>query len=409
MSTLSPSVAPETGPLRTSSSDFRSVLLIMFGVFVAFFVTGLAMPVLPLFVHNGLGMSALVVGFVTGSQFAAALISRVWSGNFADSRGGKPAMVAGLLAAILAGVFYLASMPFVGTPSVAVGLLLLGRAILGGAEGFIITGCFSWSLMILGPKSTGRIMSWIGIAMYGAFAIAAPIGAELYAHFGFVAIGLGTLLLPLASLLLIVPMQFSAPAPQTRSSFIEVMGAVWLPGIGLALASVGFAAVNAFISLLFAERGWGPIWLVFTFYSGAFMLSRVLFGHLTDKVNPSRLALICITVEATGQALVWLAPRPEIAFIGVALTGFGYSLIHPSFGVTAVRQSPPQSRSLAMGAYTVCLDLALAVAAPLLGLVGGSVGLASVYLTSTVFVACSGIVAIVLLRGRPDATNQERA
>lgn len=400
MTTVSSTISAQGNPLDSSRTGMKSVLMIMFGVFVAFFVTGLAMPVLPLHVHNGLGMSALVVGFVTGSQFAAALISRVWSGNFADSRGGKPAMLAGLFAAIVAGFFYLASIPFVGMPSVAVTLLLLGRAILGGAEGFIITGCFSWSLMILGPKSTGRIMSWIGIAIYGAFAVAAPIGAVLYAHFGFVAIGLATLLLPLASLLLLVPMKFSAPAPQKRSSFFQVIGVVWLPGIGLALASVGFAAVNAFISLLFAERGWGPIWLVFTFYSGAFMLSRVLFGHLTDKVNPGKLALICVSVEAAGQALVWLAPIPELAFLGVALTGFGYSLVHPSFGVTAVRQSPPQSRSLAMGAYTVFLDLALAVAAPLLGLVGGNVGFSGVYLTSTLFVACSGVVAIILMRKR---------
>jgi MFS family permease len=214
------------------------------------------------------------------------------------------------------------------------------------------------------------------------------------------------LLLPLASLLLLVPMKFSAPAPQKRSSFFQVIGVVWLPGIGLALASVGFAAVNAFISLLFAERGWGPIWLVFTFYSGAFMLSRVLFGHLTDKMNPGKLALICVSVEAAGQALVWLAPTPELAFLGVALTGFGYSLVHPSFGVTAVRQSPPQSRSLAMGAYTVFLDLALAVAAPLLGLVGGNVSFSGVYLTSTLFVACSGVVAIILMRKRASADNQ---
>ena len=42
---------------------------------------------LPLHVHQGLGLNAFVVGLVTGSQFAASLISRVWSGHYADSRG----------------------------------------------------------------------------------------------------------------------------------------------------------------------------------------------------------------------------------------------------------------------------------------------------------------------------------
>src|SRR5437870_5351043 len=44
---------------------------------------------------------------------------------------------------------------------------------------------------------------------------------------------------------------------------------------------------------------------------------------------------------------------------GAALTGFGYSLVYPGFGVKAVRRVPPQSRGLAMGAYTVFLDVGL--------------------------------------------------
>jgi MFS family permease len=403
-----------SSPIKVPASSMqvahplRAVFLIMFAVFVAFFITGLAMPVLPLHVHHDLGMSTLIVGLVTGSQFAAALISRIWSGNFADSRGGKPALLVGLFAAIVAGLLYLASLPLAGTPSLSAGLLLLGRAVLGGAEGFIITGAFSWSLQVLGSKSTGRIMSWIGIAMYGAFAVAAPIGAELYARFGFMAIGIGTLLLPLASLVLIWPMNFVAPAPQKHPPFIQVVGVVWLPGLGLALASVGFAAISAFVSLLFTERGWGPIWLVFTIYSGSFMLSRVLFGHLTDKMNAAKLALICVAVEAVGQALIWLAPTPEVALLGVALSGLGYSLVHPAFGVEAVLQSPPQSRGLAMGAYTMFLDLALGVAAPALGLVAGSSGLNSVYLVSTAVVACAALVAISLLLRRNSQGNLER-
>ena len=44
---------------------------------MAFLVIGLALPVLPLHVHQGLGLGTFVVGLVAGSQFAASLVSRV--------------------------------------------------------------------------------------------------------------------------------------------------------------------------------------------------------------------------------------------------------------------------------------------------------------------------------------------
>lgn len=58
-------------------------------VVVGFLVTGLALPVLPLHVHQSLGLGTFFVGLVTGSQFAAARLTRMWAGSFADTRGAK--------------------------------------------------------------------------------------------------------------------------------------------------------------------------------------------------------------------------------------------------------------------------------------------------------------------------------
>src|SRR3954452_22602873 len=60
----------------------RAPLLPIMGVvFVAFLVIGMAMPVLPLHVHNGLGFGTFAVGLIAGSQFAA---SRAWAGHYSD-------------------------------------------------------------------------------------------------------------------------------------------------------------------------------------------------------------------------------------------------------------------------------------------------------------------------------------
>src|SRR4051794_27928850 len=107
-----------------------TLLPIMGVVFVGFLVIGLAMPVLPLHVHEGLGFGPFVVGLVAGSQFAASLISRPWAGHFSDARGAKRGVVVGLLAGAAAGLLYLLSFGFSGSPSISVVILLAGRALL---------------------------------------------------------------------------------------------------------------------------------------------------------------------------------------------------------------------------------------------------------------------------------------
>src|SRR5580704_10245986 len=87
------SAAHATGASNADPGSMTALLPIMAAIFVAFLVTGIAMPVLPLHVHEGLGLSTVVVGFVAGSQFIAALISRPLAGRHADTRGAKHAVI----------------------------------------------------------------------------------------------------------------------------------------------------------------------------------------------------------------------------------------------------------------------------------------------------------------------------
>jgi MFS family permease len=370
-----------------------ALLPIMSVVFVAFLVIGVAMPVLPLHVHDGLGLGTFMVGLVAGSQFAASLISRPWAGHYSDGRGAKRGVIAGLLAASVSGLLYLLSLSFSGSPLTSVVILLLGRALLGGAESFIITAAVSWGLALADPRNTGKVIAWVGSAMFAAFAIGAPLGSTLYAAHGFAAIALATAAAPLGTLLLVAPVPAVAPVKQTRSSFAAVVGAVWVPGFGSALGSVGFGAVTTFVALLFAKRGWADGWLAYTAYASAFILARIFFSHLADAIGGAKIAMVCALIEAVGQALIWWAVRPEMALAGAALTGFGFSLVYPGFGVEAVSRVPAQSRGLAMGAYTAFLDLAQGLASPTLGLIATGASLNVLFLASAITVICAALVA----------------
>src|SRR2546427_168528 len=392
-------VRMEMDTQRNVHGSVTRLLPIMGVVFMAFLIIGLAMPVLPLHVHQGLGLSTFVVGLVAGSQFAASLVSRVWAGRHADIRGAKHAVVTGLLVAAAAGFLYLLSLRFVSEPEISVTVLLLGRALLGAGESFIITGAQSWGLALAGPQNTGKVLVWMGTAMYAAFALGAPAGTILYGSHGFTAIALATALGPLAALLLVARLRRVAPTARSRPALSKVVAAVWLPGAGLALSSVGLGAVTAFVALLFAARGW-TVWPAFTTFAVAFIFARVAFGHLADRIGGAKVALVSVLIEAAGQALIWLAPWSALALIGAALTGFGYALAYPGFGVEAVRRAPAQSRGLAMGAYTAFLDVALAVASPGLGLIAGATDLSTVFLASTLVVLCAAAIAVRLLYAR---------
>jgi|tagenome__1003787_1003787.scaffolds.fasta_scaffold20960437_2 MFS family permease len=380
-------------------------------VFVAFLVTGLALPVLPLHIHQGLGLGTFIVGIVAGAQFGAALVSRFWSGNYADVRGAKRAVVIGLLLAAAAGLLYLGSLPFVGMPATSVAILLLGRAALGAAESFVITGALSWGLGLLGPQNTGKVMAWVGMAMYVAFAIGAPAGTALYARYGFVAISLATLLIPIVTLGLVANVRGIAPGAKARPSFTKVIGTVWVPGVGLALSSAGFGAITTFIVLLFAQHGWGHAWLGLTLFATTFVLGRILMGHVPDRVGGARVAFVSVLIEAAGLALIWIAPSSTLALLGAAITGFGYTLVYPGFGVEAVRRAPAENRGLATGAYTAFLDLALGVANPALGLVAARAGVSAVFLVSALVVLCAALLALRLTtsKGAMNVPRQREA
>lgn len=374
------------------------MLPIVAAVFVAYLVIGLALPVIPLHVHQGLGLGTFVVGLVAGAQFTASLISRFWSGNYADSRGGRRTVVVGLVIAAAAGLFYLLSLRFFAAPVTSVTILLVGRAVLGGAESFIVSGALVWGMALVGPQNTGKVMAWVGTAMYVAFAVGAPAGTALYAIYDFVAVALATALVPLVTLLLVVPRNADAPVVHARRpGFMSVVKVVWAPGVGLAFSSVGFGAVTTFIVLLFAQRGWAMGWLALTVFATAFVLARLAFGHLADNVGGAKVALVCALIEALGLALIWLAHWPAVALLGAGVTGLGYSLVYPGFGVEAVRRAPPESRGLATGSYTAFLDLALGLANPALGLIAGRADLSTVFLVSALAVACSALVAARLL------------
>ncbi len=371
----------------------------MAAVFTGFFAMGMAFPVLPRHVHDTLGLGTFLVGVVMGAQYVASiLVGRLWAGEVSDGRGPKVAVPLGLVGVCGVGGLYFVSLAFIAQPTLSYLLLVAARLLTGIAEPFVITAALSWGIARMGPQHSGKVIGWIGMALFGAYAAGAPAGAWVYARWGYAGIAWATVLVPLLTLAIVAGIHGERPAPVERPAFHKVVGLVKVPGLALTLSSFAYAAISAFVALLWVERGWGSAALAFTSLGAGFIVARLLVGHLPDQLGGARVAAVCVAVEAAGQLLIWWAPSEQMACVGAALTGGGYALAFQGFGVEAVRRAPPESRGAAMGGYVAFQDLSMGLAGPLGGLLALKAGLDAVYLAGAIGAVASLGLAVAMQR-----------
>ncbi|MFK0310563.1 MFS transporter [Pseudomonas sp. NPDC090233] len=390
--------AQQPAPSSTFSITLQ-ILSIVFYTFIAFLCIGLPIAVLPGYVHDQLGFGAVIAGVTIGLQYLATLLSRPFAGRVADTLGGKQAIRYGLLGIAACGVLTFASTWTVSAPLLSLALLLGGRLLLGLAQGLIGVATLSWGISQVGPEHTARVISWNGIASYGAIAIGAPVGVLAVDFLNFGVLGPALLVLALLALLVLRKRPDVVVVRGERLPFWSAFGRVAPCGLGLTLASIGYGTLTTFVTLYYLERGWvGAAWCLSAF-GLCFIISRLLFVNAVNRFGGYNVAVACMATEVLGLSLLWLAPSPVWALVGAGLTGFGLSLVYPALGVEAIKQVPSSSRGAGLGAYAVFFDMALAVAGPLMGAVAVHLGYASIFCVAALL-ALAGVGLTLLLARR---------
>jgi MFS family permease len=371
---------------------------IMTAVFIFFIVIGMALPVLPLQVHNVLGFGPFVVGGVAGCQFVAALISRLWAGRLTDTRGSKFAVSLGLGTAIAGGIFYWGSSYILKFPVLSVLVLLCGRTLLGGSESLIITGGILWALQLVTPDRSAKVIAWVGMAMFAALAAGAPVGSLIFERWKFSGIAIVTVVMSFVALLLIQPIHSFIPQnPPKNAKMLAVVKMVFLPGTGFALSGITFGAITTFFTLFFSVKHWEHGALAFMIFAVMLIVARIFGGHLPDRFGGAKVTLYCLIIQAIGLILIGTAHLSWVAMLGAAVAGTGFSLVFPGLGLEAINRVPVESRGLAMGVYNAFLDVTLGFGSPALGYLAGKFGLESVFLVSSIAAILAVPVSVLLL------------
>lgn len=376
------------------------IVSIVFYTFIAFFCIGLPIAVLPGYVHDQLGFSPMVAGVTIASQYLATLLSRPVAGKAADTIGAKKAVVLGLAGIAVSGALTLVSTLLHSLADTSLALLIIARLVLGASQGLIGVSTISWGIGMVGADQTARVISWNGIASYGAIALGAPLGVLMVGAGGFNTLGIVLTLLALLALWLI---RHKVAAPVVRGErlpFWAAFGRVAPFGVSLTLASIGYGTLTTFITLYYLDRGWdGAAWCL-TSFGLCFIVSRLVFINAINRFGGFSVAISCMAMETVGLVLLWLAPSTTAALMGAGLAGFGLSLVYPALGVLAISRVPSASRGAGLGAYAVFFDLALAIAGPMMGAVALHLGYGWIFLLASLM-ALAGLGLTWLLGQKP--------
>jgi MFS family permease len=369
------------------------------GVFAVTFcgvlAVGCVLPVLPRYIHGPLDSGDLAVGIVIGAYAVTGLLLRPVAGRLADTRGRKPMVLAGAVLVAIGGLLYL--------PSLGVGGLILARMVLGAGEGTVYTAGSAWIVDLAPDERRGRVLGLYGLAVWGGLSVGPLVGELLLDLGGYTTVWIFAAVVPAIGALIaltasdpFVPRDHAEPHPLIAP---EAVG----PGLAIALASFGYAAVATFIVLHLEARGIGHGATVFAAFAAMIVIARLILGHLPDRVGAAPVAIAATLGEAAGLALIAVAESLPVALAGGMLMGGAFSLLNPSLMLIALGRVSQQARGAAMGTYTAFFDLGVGVGAPLAGLVAALAGYEAAFFFAAAVCVASALMVLVQARPRGPA------
>lgn len=359
---------------------------------------GLLLAILPGFVHLHLGLSPLWAGVAVSSQYLATLVTRPKAGRMTDVMGPRVTVLLGQLTGLMSGLCLIVAALLQSEAVACFAVLLISRLILGCGESCVATGAITWGLGRVGPEFAAQVISWSGIANYGAMAAGAPLGIWLENRYGLESIGAVAVGISVLNLALALPLAGVPILRGAHLAFSRVLGRVGLHGLGLTLGTVGFAAIASFTGLYYSSRHWTDPALALILFGSAFIVTRLLFSGAINRWGGFLVATVSFIVEATGLLVLWSATTHDVALAGAALSGCGFALVFPALGVEALKTVADQNHGAALGVYTGFLDLAMGITGPIAGFIVGKFGYSAIFLYGSGAAGCGFVLTVFLYR-----------
>lgn len=356
-------------------SDKRRNLLLLSGMGLLFWTSlTTLLPTLPIYIED-IGGTTTQVGLVMGS-FAIGLIgSRTGLGYLADHHSRKRVVRIGLLVVAIAPLGYL----FIESvwPLIAI------RAFHGIGLAAFTTG-YSALVVDLSPvKQRGELIGYMSLVAPIGMAVGPAMGAFLQESGGYQPLflttaGLGFLGYLLASgirekIRHLDGIQNTDSLEPSSRSFWQLLGSPSLsvPALILLLIGLVFGTLVAFLPLFLRETALGlSAGLFYTTVALASFAMRVVSGQASDRYGRGLFITVGLGCYVISMGLLTHAHSARDLLLGAIFEGMGAGMLIPMIIALISDRSSSAERGRV---YSVCLggfDVGLAMAGPILGILG---------------------------------------
>jgi DHA1 family multidrug resistance protein-like MFS transporter len=178
---------------------------------------------------------------------------------------------------------------------------------------------------------------------------------------------------------------------------LPLMGS-WLATAG---GCFGLGVFITYLPLHAHEQGltYGQIGLVFAVQGLVNAVSRLPFGHLSDRVKHRSLLVVWGLLGVAASLVGYgLSRRPLHFILSAAAMGIGMGLTFTSVAALCVEAVSPEQRGVAMGGYNSAIYLGMMVSAAGLGPIIGHIGFQDGFLLTTLITLLITGIAFLLMR-----------
>lgn len=305
---------------------------------------------IPLYVYD-IGAPAQIVGMTVGAFAISAILVRPFIGPAFDAFNKKMILIISLLVIAVSTFLY-----SVATTVTAIFVIRLLHGA-GLATSAALAQAMAADALPIQKMNSG--ISIFGLALAVSQAIGPIVGLALLDFVGFqwafrisAFVIVGGLIL---ACLIKEPGNHVRKPYQLKLDRMFSKGAV-IPALMIALLSIPFSCINAFIVIYGNLLGIGGMGAYFAVYAGCLLATRPLFGSLSDKHGVQRIIPIGLCFFVASILVLTLASNLPLFLLAAAVGACGYGAVIPLLQSLGFLCSPYDSRGAASNTTFLGLD-----------------------------------------------------